>query len=156
MGLDVTAFELEARIVRAGQVRCQEIGQALVLCARQQVLDLRANDLVLGQSEIARTDLVANTDRPGVTDGHHRFGNAIENGLDRGRCSQRLRDRRFHTIVMLIDQAQQLDEVRFLDTGRRRRLLDSIPEIPIHAPRYSSSVTRGGRRVVVPCGLPAA
>ncbi len=144
-GFHVATLELEARIVGAGQVRRQELGKTLLFRTWQQVLDLRTDDLVLGQSEVAGTDLVADADRAGVADRQQRFGNAVENALDRRGRGERLRDRRLHAVIMLVDQAQQFDEVRFLDTGRLRCLLDPVPEVPIHAPRCSSSVTRGGR-----------
>ena len=143
-GFHIAGLEFEARIVRARHVGRQELSQALVLHARQKVLDLRADDLVLGQSEIARADLVADANRARVADRQQCFGDTVENGFDRRGRGQRLRDRRLHAVVVLVDQAQQLDKVRFFNTGRFRCMLDLVPEIPIHVPRCSSSVTSGG------------
>ncbi len=75
------------------------------------MLDFGADELIFGKTKVARTNFVANTNRAGRADGHDGFGNAVKHGIDRGAGGQRLRDSRFHFVVVLIDQTEQFDKV---------------------------------------------
>ena len=101
------------------------------------MLDLGADQLVSRQPEEVRADLVAVADDAALADREQRVGHAVKNGLHRGRVGQRLGDRRFHLVVVLVDQLQQLDEVGSLDTRRLGDLLDFVADVLVHLPASS-------------------
>ncbi len=128
---------LDLRVVKIGHEWLQELLERLVLGWWQDVLDLRANELVLGQPEVERADLVAIADDATLADREQRLGHAIENSFQWSGIGERLRDRRFHLVVMLVDQLQQLEKVRFLNSRRLCCLLDLVADVLMHRPASS-------------------
>ena len=124
--LDLAARALEIGVVETRHERRQKGVDGLVAEVREQGADVRADQLSSVRTEVSSAHLVAVANDAVEIDGKERVGNAVEKGLEWRLClgQERLREGRFHLLVVPLDQFQQRDEVGLRDP----RLLSCRPD----------------------------
>ena len=96
--------------------------------------DLGSDKLVTCQTEVMRADAIAVTNDAALAHRQKRLSHAVEYSFDGSGVGQRLGDRRLHLVVVLINQMQQFEEVRFFYPRLLRRSLDFVAKLLVHRP----------------------
>ena len=112
-GFDIAARGVETGVVEARHERRQVFLESRLAEIGKNRADVRADQRSALATEVARAYFVAGADDAVFADGHEGIGDAVEDGFERslGLRLEGLRNRRFHLVVVRVDELQQRNKI---------------------------------------------